>query len=78
MEVVADRLTVLLKTVELDALDKRVVLEALSDLRAAYCSFCNKSLHRDSAGKLDATEDSSDEYKNRRWKCNLCSSARTK
>lgn len=72
MEVVADRLAVLLKTVGLDDLDKRVIMEAVSDLRAAYCSLCNKSLHRDSAGKLVATEDSTDEYKNKRWKCNLC------
>lgn len=74
MEVVADRLSSLLKTV-VDDSEKRVILEAISDLRAAYCSFCNKALLRD---KSDAEIAGSDEYKNKRWKCSLCSSTRNK
>jgi uncharacterized protein with PIN domain len=72
MEVVADRVCVLIKTGKHSDSEKRVLLEAISDLRAAYCSFCNKALCRDSAGKLDAEVSGTDEYKNKKWRCILC------
>jgi len=72
MDVVADRVSYLVKTIGLLNSEKRVLLEAISDLRAAYCSFCNKALSRDSVGKIDANISGNDEYGNKKLKCNLC------
>ena len=68
MEVVADRLTNLLKAGSFNNLDRLVLLESISDLRAAYCSFCNKSLLRDKYTVVGI-----DEYKNSLLKCSCCS-----
>jgi len=65
---VADKLTDLLKTLQMSATEKRVILEAISDLRAAYCSFCNRILK---AGIIVETQDK-DAYNNDRQKCELC------
>ena len=65
---VADKLATLLTTLPLNENQKRVLLEAISDLRAAYCSFCNRSL------KIDMYESGIiDVYKNKLLKCDLCS-----
>jgi len=67
MEVVADRLTTVLVDRKFTDSERLVMLEAISDLRAAYCSFCNKSLSQDTyivAG--------SDDYNNRLLKCSIC------
>jgi hypothetical protein len=50
-----------------------VIMQAISDLRAAYCSFCNKALCRDKKGIiLDATVCDKDTFRNKIYKCNLC------
>jgi len=66
---VADKLTTLLTTLRLDTSQKRILLEAISDLRAAYCSFCNRSLKTET---FDS--EATDAYKNKLLKCDLCSS----
>jgi hypothetical protein len=65
---VADKLTDLLNTLQMSAIEKRVILEAISDLRAAYCSFCNRMLK---TGDIVETQDK-DAYNNDRQKCELC------
>jgi hypothetical protein len=65
---VADKLTYLLNTLPMSATEKRVILEAISDLRAAFCSFCNRMLK---TGDIVETQDK-DAYNNDRQKCDLC------
>jgi len=64
---VADKLTTLLTTLRLDESQKRVLLEAISDLRAAYCSYCNRTL-------ISTTyiEAGTDIHKNKLLKCDMC------
>lgn len=76
MEVLVDRVNALYKKINLDEVEKLVFLETISDLRAAYCSFCNKILCRDPMGKVDAESVGKDEYKNRIFKCQICLSGK--
>ena len=71
-EVLVDKVDDLLNRLNLEELDRLVLLQTISDLRAAYCSFCNKILCRDDKGKVDAVSVGQDEYKNRLYKCNIC------
>jgi hypothetical protein len=65
---VADKLTHLLKSMPMNETQKRVILEAISDLRAAFCSFCNMMLKTE-----DIVErQDKDAYNNDRLKCELC------
>jgi len=70
---VAEKLTVLLNRLPLEPFERITMLEAISDLRAAFCSFCNKTLYRSSTGAIDATEVGRDTLKNRIFKCTICS-----
>lgn len=72
MEVLADRVTALLKDLKLGDRDHNTMLEAISDLRAAYCSTCNKILCRTGVSVLDAKVDGQDEFKNKKYVCMLC------
>lgn len=65
---VADKLANLLKSMPINETDKRVILEAISDLRAAFCSFCNRMLKTED---IVETQDK-DAYNNDRLKCELC------
>ena len=72
---VAEKLTVLLNRLPLEPLERITMLEAISDLRAAFCSFCNKTLFRSSTGAIDASEVGRDVLKNRIFKCTMCSNS---
>lgn len=52
-----------------------LLLETICDLRAAYCSFCNKILLRGSAGVTDAVAVAVDKHNNKMYRCSLCASA---
>lgn len=65
---VADKLANLLKSMSMNETDKRIILEAISDLRAAFCSFCNRMLKTED---IVETQDK-DAYNNDRLKCELC------
>jgi len=64
---IADKLMILLTTLSLDKSQQRILLEAISDLRTAYCSFCNRILI--STAYIEADTDS---HKNKLLKCDLC------
>lgn len=64
----ADKLANLLKSMSMNETDKRIILEAISDLRAAFCSFCNRMLKTED---IVETQDK-DAYNNDRLKCELC------
>lgn len=51
---------------------KLVLIAAISDLRAAYCSFCNKLLVRTATNTIDAKVFGQDRFKNKMWMCNIC------
>jgi len=51
---------------------KMLLVAAISDLRAAYCSFCNKQLVRKEAGQIDATIFGTDHLNNKMYQCNIC------
>jgi len=72
MEVLADRVSALLKSLKLSDMDSNTMLQAISDLRAAYCSTCNKILCRTGISVLDAKVDGVDEFKNKKYVCMLC------
>ena len=72
MEVLADRVTTLLNKLNLDELGHLTMLQTISDLRAAYCSTCNKILCRTGISVLDAKVDGQDEFKNKKYVCMLC------
>lgn len=69
--VVADRVAVLVNTIILSKVERFVLLEAISDLRAAYCSSCNKSI-RIVDGRLDADVVGQDDFKNKKYWCHYC------
>ena len=71
MLVVADKVAVLVNTMILSKDERLVLLEAISDLRAGYCSTCNKSI-RMVDGRLDADVVGMDEFKNKRYECHYC------
>ena len=52
-----------------------LLLETICDLRAAYCSFCNKILLRGPAGITDAVSVNVDKHNNKMYRCALCASA---
>jgi len=72
---VAEKMTILLDTLALEPEQRVTMLEAISDLRAAFCSFCNKTLYRGGSGTIDATEVGRDTLKNRIFKCSVCSNS---
>jgi hypothetical protein len=72
---VAEKMTVLLDTLALEAEQRVTMLEAISDLRAAFCSFCNKTLYRGNSATIDAIEVGRDTLKNRIFKCSVCSNS---
>ena len=72
MDVLADRVATLLKELKLGDRDNNTMLQAISDLRAAYCSTCNKILCRTGVSVLDAKVDGQDEFKNKKYICMLC------
>jgi hypothetical protein len=72
MDVLADRVTILLKKLPFDELGRLTMLQTISDLRAAYCSTCNKILCRTGTSVLDAKVDGADEFKNKKYACMLC------
>jgi hypothetical protein len=59
---------------DVDARRRILLLEIICDLRAAYCSFCNKILLRQWLGVTDAVPVSVDKYKNKMYQCTLCAS----
>ena len=52
-----------------------LLLETICDLRAAYCSFCNKILLRGPGGVTDASAVKVDNYNNKMYQCTLCAAA---
>lgn len=62
---------------EIDLRRRILLLETICDLRAAYCSFCNKILLRGSSGVTDAVVVNVDRHKNKMYRCMLCASAAT-
>ena len=72
MDVLADRVIALLKQANFDELERLTMLQTISDLRAAYCSTCNKILCRTGVSVLDAKVDGMDEFKNKKYVCMLC------
>jgi hypothetical protein len=72
---VAEKMTILLDTLALEPQQRITMLEAISDLRAAFCSFCNKTLYKGVSGAIDATEVGRDVLKNRIFKCTVCSNS---
>jgi uncharacterized protein with PIN domain len=71
-----NRLDRLIDEVGLTERQRLLLIEAISDLRASYCSFCNKILMRSSSGITDAVPVSVDKYNNNKmYKCSLCAAA---
>ena len=62
---------------ESDLRRRILLLETICDLRAAYCSFCNKILLRGPAGVTDAVAVNVDKHNNKMYRCALCASAAT-
>jgi hypothetical protein len=60
---------------ESDLRRRILLLETICDLRAAYCSFCNKILLRGPAGVTDAVAVNVDKHNNKMYRCMLCTSA---
>ena len=69
---VANRLTDMLSKGSYTASQINLIMEAISDLRAAYCSFCNKALYRNEKGIIDATVCEQDTFRNKIYKCKMC------
>jgi len=67
---VADKLAILIDTLQMDDEQRRTHLEAISDLRAAFCSYCNRMLHIQPSEAL--TKTGKDNFKNDMYKCHLC------
>jgi hypothetical protein len=62
---------------ESDLRRRVLLLETICDLRAAYCSFCNKILLRGPSGVTDAFAIKVDKYNNKMYQCALCAAAAT-
>ena len=62
---------------ESDLRRRILLLETICDLRAAYCSFCNKILLRGPAGVTDAVAVNVDKHNNKMYRCSLCAHAAT-
>jgi hypothetical protein len=60
---------------EADLRRRVLLLETICDLRAAYCSFCNKILLRGPSGVTDAFAIKVDKYNNKMYQCALCAAA---
>jgi len=63
---------------EVDMRRRVLQLETICDLRAAYCSFCNKILQRQWLGVTDAVPVAVDKHNNKMYKCSLCVAAAAK